>query len=77
MPKKKHRFSDCYRYRLIVCNLQNNDPITGLDRVDDPRGANVGVGDRVVRQPETAASDGQLELGLGRVRQRGEAGEPP
>ena len=50
---------------------------TGLDRVDDPRGANVGVGDRVVRQPEAAAGDDQLELGLGRVRQRGEAGQSP
>ena len=64
-----------------VIHSSQNDPIAGLDRVDDP-GRDVvvvgggGAGD-VVRQPEAASGADQLELGLGRVGQRREVGEPP
>ena len=52
--------------------------MAGLDRVDDPRGAVGDLGDGGACCKPEAAADGadQLELGLGRLRQRREIGEP-
>ena len=69
---------------VIDNNIEIKIQIAGLDRLDDPGGAVINLVDRgavlvddvVFRQPEAAVGNDQLELGLGRVGQRREIGEP-
>ena len=69
---------------VIDYNIQIKILIAGLDRLYDPGGAVIHligggavlVDDVVVRQQEAATGNDQLELGLGRVGQRREIGEP-